>query len=36
MTRFRLDRADGEAGPRIPVDLAGLDACLPMFGLATN
>jgi RimJ/RimL family protein N-acetyltransferase len=33
MTRFRLDRADWEAGPRIPVELAGLAACLPMFGL---
>jgi len=34
LTRFRLDRAAWEATARIPVELVGLDACLPMFGLA--
>jgi len=34
LTRFRLDRAAWEASPRIPVRVEGLEACLPMFGLA--
>ena len=31
---FRLDRARRRLPPRPPVEIVGLDACLPLFGLA--
>jgi RimJ/RimL family protein N-acetyltransferase len=31
--RFALDRADWQARPRHDIDIVGLEACLPLFGL---
>jgi hypothetical protein len=33
MQRLRLDRDSWQARPRIPVQIFGLDPCLPYFGL---
>jgi len=35
VVRFRLDRADWEAAPKIQVEFEGLDPCFPLFGLGT-
>jgi hypothetical protein len=30
---FRLEREAWEAGDRVPVEIVGLEPCLPLFGL---